>query len=438
MKNKRVALLGNMNNNNFSIMRYLRDLGVDAHLLLFKNDGVDTNAHFIPESDTWEYEKWKPYIHRIDYGIYPITVQGEPILVRVIYFLSRLLQNLKGKKYSHVFKPVSRRKIEMSLKGFDAFIGSGLTAAMLMRIGLKQDIFYPYGTGIEYLGSMPARLDLVQGNPIKRYLTKTLAKTQEKAIKNTKVCINGEMSLTKQTFHEIGVNFHPINIPMVYNKGLDFGINFIEENVLKIKNEMESCDFVILNHSRQLWVRKEGYSEQEWEVRSKHNEWLFKSISQFIKKRPLSNCKLFVLEYGEDVEASKKLCADLNIENYVVWLPKMARKELMLLLKYCHIGVGEFYTEFGSIWGGTGWEVLAMGKPLLQGFNFEDGEFEHSFKQPKPPMLPVKKEEDILKHLIEIADNPQKGKIIGDGALNWFNLYGGIGLAEQWLKLMKL
>ena len=32
----KVALIGNMNNNNFSIMRYFRDLGIDAHLILFK------------------------------------------------------------------------------------------------------------------------------------------------------------------------------------------------------------------------------------------------------------------------------------------------------------------------------------------------------------------------------------------------------------------
>lgn len=438
MKNKKVALLGNMNNNNFSIMRYLRDLGVDAHLLLFKNDGVDSNSHFIPESDTWEYEKWKPYIHNINFAINPVIVQDKPFLVRIIFFLLRVLQTIKNNKYSYVYKPVSKGKIQMNLKGFDVFIGSGLTAAMLMRIGVKQDIFYPYSTGIEYLGSMPTKLDLTNRNPLRRYLAKTLARAQELAIKNVKVCINGEMSLTKQTFDEIGVAFHPINIPMVYNKELGSEIKFIDENVLKIKKEIESCDFAILNHSRQLWVRKGSYSAAEWEIRSKHNEWLFKSMSKFIKKRPSLNCKLFVLEYGEDVAASKKLCADLNIENHIVWLPKMARKELMLLLKYAHIGVGEFYTEPGSIWGGTGWEVLAMGKPLLQGFNFEDGEFEQSFNQPRPPMLPVKEEKDILKHLIDIADNPQKGKMIGNGALDWFNLYGGMGLAKQWLKLINL
>ena len=61
-----------------------------------------------------------------------------------------------------------------------------------------------------------------------------------KAIKNANNCINGEMSLTKQTFDEIGVTFHPINIPMVYNKGLDTEMNFLGKNVQKIINDMKT------------------------------------------------------------------------------------------------------------------------------------------------------------------------------------------------------
>ena len=33
-----IGLLGNMNNNHFSLGRYLRDAGYDCQLLLFKNE----------------------------------------------------------------------------------------------------------------------------------------------------------------------------------------------------------------------------------------------------------------------------------------------------------------------------------------------------------------------------------------------------------------
>ena len=56
----KIALIGNMNNNFFSMLRYFRDLGMDATLFLFKNE----QAHFLPKYDTWEIKKWEKYIIR--------------------------------------------------------------------------------------------------------------------------------------------------------------------------------------------------------------------------------------------------------------------------------------------------------------------------------------------------------------------------------------
>ena len=63
-KNFKLALIGNMNNNNFSLLRYFRDAGVDAHLLLYNNDGQASCSHFRPQDDTFNYSVWKPFIHR--------------------------------------------------------------------------------------------------------------------------------------------------------------------------------------------------------------------------------------------------------------------------------------------------------------------------------------------------------------------------------------
>lgn len=436
MKKNKVALIGNMNNNNFSIMRYFRDLGIDAHLFLFANDGVEGLSHFIPENDTWDYEKWKPYIHYVDFNIDQVSVQENSFFIKIFYLLLRIRLVIKNGHLTKNYKSVSNSKIENTFKDYNCFIGSGLSGALLSRIGRRLDIFYPYATGIEYLGSMPTRLDIVQKNPIKRYMAKSLAQTQEAAIRNARICINGEMSLTKKTFNEIGVEFISINIPMVYNQENISDNTLLSKKVLKIREEIQSCDFALFNHSRQLWKQKDEYSKREWESRSKHNEWLFRSIAGLKKKRPKLNFKLFVLEYGEDVNESKNFCIELGIDDRVVWLPKMPRKELMLLLTYCQIGVGEFYTDSNVVWGGTGWEILASGKPLLQGFNFRDGEFEKNFGHKPPPMLQVEKETDILEHLIKICDNPEIGVDIGKRAKEWFDCYGGIGLANKWLKLL--
>ena len=58
----KIGIIGNMNNGNFSLMRYFRDLGFDAYLLLYSNDGKGNSKHFRPESDSWEIKKWNKYI----------------------------------------------------------------------------------------------------------------------------------------------------------------------------------------------------------------------------------------------------------------------------------------------------------------------------------------------------------------------------------------
>ena len=60
MNKNKIAVLGNMNNAGFVLMRHLRDLGEDAHLLLYKNDGAGYSSHFSLESDSWDEKNGNP------------------------------------------------------------------------------------------------------------------------------------------------------------------------------------------------------------------------------------------------------------------------------------------------------------------------------------------------------------------------------------------
>ena len=62
----KIAILGNMNNNGFALLRYFIDLGQDAKLFLYDNDGIGELSHFAIENDTWEINKWSKRISRID------------------------------------------------------------------------------------------------------------------------------------------------------------------------------------------------------------------------------------------------------------------------------------------------------------------------------------------------------------------------------------
>ena len=432
----RVALLGNMNNNNFSIMRYFRDLGVDAHLVLFNNDGYEPHGHFIPENDTWEYNRWKPYIHKTDIFNGFASVLGHRFPYNIIFGLTYSGFKLLNKDLLNL-KPVSKKSINNALSGYDFYIGSGLSAALLKRLDKNMDIFYPYSTGVEYLGTELVKKKINNGSYFKRKINSDISEVQKNSIKNARHCITAELSLPKRIFDEIGVSIVPMAIPMVYNKEISPSEEDVDEKLFRIINEIERYDFTIINHSRQMWVNPGDFTREEWRNQSKHNEWLIKGYADFLKERPGVNSKLFILEYGPDTIHSKLLCEELGIQKSVQWLPKMTRKELLLLISKCSIGVDQFSLEKNSLWGGSGWEVLASGKPLLQSFMFEEGEFKIKFGHPSPPMLKVKTESCIVDHLIDISDNPNKGRIIGEEAEIWFNTYNGISLAKKWIDLLE-
>jgi glycosyltransferase involved in cell wall biosynthesis len=185
-----------------------------------------------------------------------------------------------------------------------------------------------------------------------------------------------------------------------------------------------------------MWRNPGSYTEDAWRNENKNNRWLFAAFSAFVQSRPSLNSRLVVVEYGPDIEVTKKYAAELGLGDHVLWIPKLERRELMWLLSRVSVGAGEFYEIPRMIWGGTGWETLASGKPLLQGFKFAPGEFELIYGYPPPPILPVRSEAEILAHLQDMADHPERQHQIGTEAEQWFDRYNGMALAKQWLGLL--
>jgi glycosyltransferase involved in cell wall biosynthesis len=411
----KVAFIGNMNNNNFALLRYFRDMGIDAHLLLWRNDGRGSLAHFTPDHDAWDPEKWAPYIHRMDISnAYP----------SVLFDLRR-------------FRPApSRVYLSRIFEGYDVLIGSGLAPAVVRRAGRVLDIFYPYGAGIEFVGCIEELGRINSLNPFKRWLYRRLRTLQIKGILDAKYCLNAEMGLSRRSFEAMGKEFLPLAIPMVYSGMLGDGVFPSSRRLEDIRERIEGSSFSCLSHASQTWWNDGTYSAKEWAKQSKNNHWLIQGFANFVRSSHVRNGLLVLLEYGNDVSRAKKLVADLGISDQVIWLPKMARKELVYLISLCDAGVGEFVTEPGCLWSGTGWEVLAVGKPLLQSFNFSPAEFERMFGHPPPPLLDVKSPEDVAARLSEIYVDPEKSRKLGEASRVWFDRYNGLSLARMWLELL--
>ena len=429
----KIALIGNMNNNNFALMRYFRILGADAHLLLYSNDGKGELSHFKPECDTWDIKKWRPYIHQTNIPNIPFAGICFP-LSWLVAFRSIVLKLLGFQNEWNL--PVSNREIKKCYIGYDKYIGSGITPATFARTSLILDIFYPYSIGVEFYSNPEFLRKLSKKTFLRNWLTGSVRKWQSKGIIEARHILTFECGNTFDVLNNLPVFPLKLSVPMVFNQENtpNFNANIKIKDILKLINKSK---FVVMHHGRLLWKNSNAVSKKNWKNISKNNNWLIESFSKFVINRKDLYPLLLLIEYGPDVNSTKNLVNELGLNEYVVWLPIMDRRELMCIIPHISVGVGEFYEIPKMTWGGTGWEVLASGKPLLQGFNFEPGEFEENYGYPPPPMLPVRNQEDILGHLIEMADHPDKREVIGQGAKAWFDEYNGIGLAKKWLELLR-
>jgi hypothetical protein len=429
----KIGLIGNMNNCNFAIMRYFRDLGVDAHLLLYSNDGKGRSDHFRPECDTWNIDKWKPFIHQTKIPNSPVAALEFPWSWFVS--LSSAIRFSMGRcdAYNHV---ASKRLVVKTLSGYDKLIGSGIAPSALHRAGYSLDIFYPYSCAIEYLDAPPFIEHLEKKNYLVRHVINLVRERQEKGVLAARKVLNAELGLTESALVRRNIKTINLALPAIYNGEVmpENPPNILLNNLLSV---LLNSKFTILSHSRLMWVKPSGYTDDEWRLQSKNNHWVLIAFAELIKSRRELNPILVLFEYGKDVEHTKALCKELNIENSVHWLPTMHRRDIMWLLQRVDVCATEFYDVPRILWGGTGWEALAAGVPLLQGFQFDEGEFKKIYGYPPPPLLKVRSQTDVILNLVKIADSQNYKHTIASNSREWFNKYNGIELAKKWLAVLK-
>ncbi len=380
-----IAIVGNMNNNGFALLRYFRDLGERAYLFPFADDGAGTLSHFAPEADSWDIGRWRPYIRQ--------------------------------------------------LGGHDAYVGSGIAPALLGRLRMPLDIFYPYSAGVEFVDA-PAYMASVRDRPLHRTLFGLVRARQARWIRRARICLNAEMGPTQECLDSIGAETAPLAVPMVYNRE-DFESAPASPMLSRVLAAKAGHDLTLFCCSRHLWVKPAGLSDSGWRDLSKNTDWLLRGLADFLKARPEARPLLIMVRYGPDALKTEGLSRQLGLENAVLWLDMLSRKEILRIMRHVDIAVGEFVQRAGMLWGGTGWEALASGKPLLQAFNFSQDGFAHVFGHPAPPILDVKSEQDVATHLSAAYFNKGLAARMEEDSKAWFDRYNGIGLARKWLAFIK-
>lgn len=405
----RIAILGNMNNIGFALLRYFRDLGEDAHLLLYANDGTDSLSHFRPEADSWEVERWRPFIRQ----------------TRVLNWTQSLVINPRERAL-----PLAKSLIRSELAGFDTYLACGLAPAIFHRVGMHLDAFFPYSTGVEFLGSAEI-LDAARRVWINRLSLHHVQRMQREGIARTSVVFNAEMGPTAQTLSEIDVRVEPLALPLVY-VGEEPSPDFAERRALEITGG-RSAPFRIFCSSRVMFKNKSGMTPELWVQENKNSDYLFHALKILLDRPEGRDSLLYLPEYGPDVAEAKALCDSLGLSDRVVWLPTLERRDLRCMLKWCHAAVGQFYEKDGIIWGSTGWEALAAGIPFIQRVNFTAEGYRSVFGQPLPPIVHASRPEEIAEALQALAKRPDERSRIGDAGREWFRLHNGHVLAGRWL-----
>lgn len=391
----RVALIGNMNNNHFAMLRYLLDQGIDAHLFLF-NTELD---HFLPENDTWHYPKFTNRIHSLESGV--------PIID-----IFKLKFN-EFKKFDN----------------YDIVLGCGLSPFYFAVLGRKLDLFIPYGSD---LYEIPFRAFPI--NSLKNIVREIfgyffLRRFQKKGIKNTRRTIIIDFAKSYSlALNKLGLQSIKLHVPLVYREQDEYEKlpYHIQERLTHLHNNL-----VIIQHNRQYWHTSLDNAHSE---DLKHNNLLIQAVGKLVEYGH-KKVRCVFLEYGPDVERSKALIQELELNNYFIWLPKMPRKFLMKVISdYVHLGIDQFG---GGYFGGSGYEILACGKPLMNAVSITPEKYKEITGIEFPPIINVRTVEEIANAIAYYIGAPDELAILGLKSKNWFDKNCGTGLIETYIKIFE-
>lgn len=320
MSKPKVGLIGNMNNNHFVLLRYLLDLGVDAYLLILKNEP----KHFSPSADT---NNIKSYIDRIKY-----LKWGD-------------------RKYWFSAKSIEIRR---DLLPYDFLIGTDLSPAFCGRASRALDVFAPHGSDLGHFTFF--RLTW----PNKFIQTWAAVFMQRKYIPQVKYFhMENNSGLYERRWNIFkGKSIRwPISFPLIYKDDNEPRIppNDFIDSIKKIRNDTEIIFYYNVRH---VWG---GNAKND--ANQKGTDNLIKALFLFKMRNPYTSFTLVTFEYGTAYLKTKKLISELGLDNFVKWFPLMERKDIVLGMEYSDLVFGEFSNTWATY--SVIAEALSLNKPII-------------------------------------------------------------------------
>lgn len=395
----KIICVCNINNMLFGLTRYLRDRDLDVELILLNNE----QAHFHPRHDTFTYD-YETYTRHVKWGAID------------------------------TFLITSVKTIRNDIGNPDFIIATDNAIPFLNKGGYHIDIIFPAGIDLIKKSKvhkiMPWYAKLI--NPSLYFFSKSYQKGFQNAS-----CINVEN--TEPVYRNALLEIKSIEkayyfgCPMVYSPpyhkdrltSIQFN-NPLHEILRKIRSANQ---LMIFNHNRLNWK-----SVKDGHYHNKGTDILIKGFAHFVIKYPKINSSLIMFENGYDVEATKELIEDLGIADSIYFLPLSSRKDLLLGLKIADFGSGQFFV--GGLGGGTTWETLAIGKPLLHFLDENNASFSN-FDSPFP-FVNVRTSEEISCVLEDFINQPDKYRKIGEDAKQWYHRNFEKKSVDRWIELINV
>ena len=423
----RIGLIGNMNNNGSVLLRYLRDIGHEPTLFQFWDDGRGSLSLFSLENDTWEGESLRHCVKRLPFENGPVSsgssVAADLELARA--YLKSLARPGRG-----IPKKPKREDLMRLFGGFDLLLGCGIAPAMLRIADLSLDVYYPYSIGIEFVNWDYYVHPLYQGllrYPVGR---SSVRAKQVSGILAARNVYSYEEGPTQSTLAAIGAKAIPLPLPAFYNREvLPKSFHSPIDGLVKRLETHRGLKFI--HHSRHLWKRPHSISEVAWKSISKNNHWAIQAFAESLELR--GDSLLVAVKYGPDWRNSVELVEKLGIEQSVIWIEPLPRKLIVELIRCCDVGLGQFYEQSASLWGGAGWEVLGSGRYLINNLGAEDIFARNN--APTPPIGVANSPEQLKLRVVEAVSDPEMVERKGRDSLAWFDEHQGENLVRKWISL---
>lgn len=375
-----------MNNSFFALTRFLRDRGVDAHLLRT----VTELEQFHPALDTYD-DEYTLYTTNLSWG---------------------------GVK---TWFTTSKKQILRDLASFDGVIGCGFSPAYATKAGRNLDVFNPYGSDLYYLP-----FDLYSHRRVAVFPGRIVARAQRDGIRDCKdVFLKVDYYRPyRDALDRLGVpNRTVAHIPIYYPEYDRLAAGDIRPT-LRYRDQFERIrdrsGALVISQARHSWQPPPGPG-------FKGNDLLIRGFARYVEESGRSDASLILFDYGRDVQASRQLCEELRIAEYVHWMPLMPRKELMYGVLLSDVGADQFPAEEdGSVYGGTALEMMVVGKPVL-GRVFDTPEsFLANYGFSMPPLVSVHSPTDVSSALDRLLGDRAEAAEVGRRSREWvFAEYGG-------------